>query len=220
MFRIARGWLPAVALGLLTAACSSGGDSGRIDPTTKGTVRPRLTTTVPATATSVIASPEATALEKLLSDRVPAGFRLTTFDVGDTGPSDLEKAIRDDGRDDAREMLTRARFVAGFQHLWVNDDGAEVIQFLYQFGDEQGAIAYADRSRAELEAQLAAASPQPFDAGVPGATALSAQNEDRAAAVVLFAKGPYFVQLVSSGAAGDDVVSPLTPLAQDQYARL
>jgi hypothetical protein len=130
-------------------------------------------------------------LGALMPTTVPSGFTLQPDDVGDTGPSDLEKAVRDDGDAGARVVLTHAGFVRGFQRLWAASDSEdENILFLYQFRDTAGAREYLDRSRAMLgsggqPAPVAFAVPQiptAFGFGQhdrTGSTAVSTSSADR-----------------------------------------
>src|ERR671924_63589 len=97
--------LAAVTLG----GCSNG-DTGK--STAGGEVDP-ATTEVQVKPAKTMAE-----LAKALEIAVPEGYILQPDQVGDTGPSDLEKAVRDDGEDDAREVLTRTRFVRGYQRMW------------------------------------------------------------------------------------------------------
>ena len=207
-----------VVIPLSLVACSDGGGDTSSSATTSPTSSPSSITTSPAAVTTVAEQP-AVDLEALLSRRVPSGFRLTSFDEGDTGPSDLEKAVRDDELPDAREVLTRAGFVAGFQHLWVNSSDDEIILFLYLFRDNAGAVQYRDRTLADIRTGLTA-DVSAFDAGVPDSAAFEGSDEETAGAVVLFVKGPYVMQIVSSAKQGEDVVARITPLAKEQYSRL
>jgi hypothetical protein len=197
---------------VVIASCSSGGGkspsskatgaTGRAGPTAYSSAGPDLGTLMP--------------------DAVPSGFALQPDRVGDTGPSDLAKAVRDDGGSDARAVLTHAGFRRGFQRLWVKqgaDD--ENILFLYQFGDAAGASEYDQRSRGRLTEQTKGPQLTPFDvAGIPGATGVRGADQTGSAAIVLFAKDVYVVQAVANGAPGLDESAAATALAQAQYARL
>ena len=70
-------------------------------------------------------------MAKLLITSVPSGYAQQPDSVGDTGPSDLAKAIRDDGSPDARAVLTQDGFVVGYQRLWRTADKREIIVFLF-----------------------------------------------------------------------------------------
>ena len=60
------------------------------------------------------------ALEALVISSVPVGFVAQPDAVGDTGPSDLAKAARDDGQPDALQALRAEGFVRGYQRLWLD----------------------------------------------------------------------------------------------------
>jgi hypothetical protein len=92
-----------------------------------------------------VGSGNADDLESLMPEP-PDGFRQESDDVGDTGPSDFAKAARDDGTDEAAEILTDAGFLAGYQRLWSNNPDEELILFVYEFCDDAGAQRYLDAS--------------------------------------------------------------------------
>src|SRR5688500_10442983 len=106
-------------------------------------------------------------LEEALDLAVPDGFVRQPDSVGDTGPSDLEKAIRDDGGDDARDILTKSRFVRGYQRMWTRT-GDEIVSYVYQFADAAGAIEYTNRLNADSLAPTEGVSISPF--GMPDIT--------------------------------------------------
>lgn len=168
-------------------------------------------------AGSGTSSPAADALEGRLLREVPAGYERQPDSVGDTGPSDLEKAIRDDTGPDAREVLTNARFLAGYQRLWAKGDDANIIDFLYEFEAPEGAAAYMERTVSGIsEADGDAAA---FEVpGVPGARGLRASSDEGAGAVVVFTRGRYLAQIVVAGP--DAVTSLPADLARQQYAAL
>src|SRR5438132_12335493 len=93
----------AVALVLpAIASCSSGGSSAK-----------QSAASIPATATTAAGANAAARLATLLIADLPAGYIQQPDTVGDTGPSDLAKAARDDGKPDAAGALTADRFLAG-----------------------------------------------------------------------------------------------------------
>ena len=153
---------------------------------------------------------------------VPSGFVLQPDSVGDTGPSDLEKAIRDDGAADARAVLTHAGFRRGFQRLWVaqgSDD--ENILFLYQFRDGVGAREYLARSHTTLTTDPKRPSPVPFDVpGIPGAFGLRVQDSTGSSAFIDFTVSSYVAQAVVNGNPGADQSQAAITLAMVQYTRL
>ena len=150
--------------------------------------------------------------------RVPSGFILQSDNVGDTGPSDLAKAVRDDGSADARQVLVHAGFVRGFQRLWVKSGGNdENILFLYEFAAPSGANEYLQYSRRSQ----AGAKVQPFAvASIPAAYGLKAADKTGSTAAILFARGRYVAQAVANGQARSDQTGVVATLAGAQYTRL
>jgi len=90
-------------------------------------------------------------LESATVEDVPDGFERQPDDAGDTGPSDQAKAITDDGEDGAEEAL--AEFRRGYQWLWEDADGNQLISFVYEFCDESGAMGYMDRGKELTESE-------------------------------------------------------------------
>ncbi|HYH49294.1 MAG TPA: hypothetical protein VEG38_07075, partial [Acidimicrobiia bacterium] len=120
-----------VGLGILLAGgVACGGDNGDGKPV-EAAAKIVTTTTAAAPATTTSTAPALAAnfddLSRLLLTTVPAEYKIQPNDVGDTGPSDLEKAVRDDGGDDARAVLTRNGFVRGYQRYWSKSDDEEVV---------------------------------------------------------------------------------------------
>lgn len=187
---------------------------GTLDSTS--TTVPLLTLTGPAP--TVVASPAAVTLESKLLKNVPAGYKQEADDVADTGPSDLEKAVRDDGSPDARDALTKAGFVAGYQRLWTKPE-ADIIVFLYQFNDPAGAASFNTRITTGLGDSGEGTTATPFAVnGVPGAQAFAITSPGGKAAVVGFTRGVYVVQVLMHG---NDATPPIAgDLAQAQYDNL
>ena len=195
---------------LALVACGGDDDKG-----TTAQRREVPTTIATSTTTKAPTAVDAASLEQFLIADVPAGFVRQADDVGDTGPSDLEKAIRDDGEDDARAVLTKAGFLAGYQRLWVNAADDELIVFLYQFKDGAGAGSYQDRTLAGAEDATA------FNvAGVPSAKGLQHVDSELASTAVFYTKGPYLVQIISNASAPAGQTDVVTRLAAAQYQRL
>ncbi|MCU1376165.1 MAG: hypothetical protein JWO68_3451 [Actinomycetia bacterium] len=155
---------------------------------------------------------------RLISD-VPAGWEQQPDDVGDTGPSDLEKAVRDDGQDDARQVLTADGFVAGYQRLWAKGEDGQIIDFLYQYDTAEGA-AHQNARMAQLNSQPeAGVTEEPFAVpGIPGATGSHLSGPDGSAAFVMFTRDGYAVQLRVNGPEATPEL--LTSLARQQYEKL
>jgi negative regulator of genetic competence, sporulation and motility len=174
-------------LATLTLAACSGDGKGRA--TAEGQVDNRTAAeTQPA---SVAKSMEE--LAKKLKISVPDGYMLQPDEVGDTGPSDLEKAVRDDGEDDARDVLTRTRFVRGYQRQWSRSEDDEIVSYVYQFADHAGAVEYTNRLTAD---------------------------PNFATSSVTFVKGPYSVQVVVNGSTPTGLETLVSALAEEQYSRL
>ncbi len=81
------------------------------------------------------------------------GFTQQADDVGDTGPSDLAKAILDDGEPDAERVLNETGFRAGYQRLWEDGAGDEVLVVVSEFCNEDGAERYGNRPIEVLDAR-------------------------------------------------------------------
>jgi hypothetical protein len=125
----------AVAAALVLTGCSSSSSSGgpSFPPQPTESASP-LVTSVPVSFAD---------LQALIVADVPAGFVEQPDSVGDTGPSDLAKATRDDhGAPHPRRELTRTRFVRGYQRLWLGPQSTQLIVFIYQFSKPAGAVKY------------------------------------------------------------------------------
>ena len=140
------GILLVVALVVMTGACSDDSGTSAADETTTT----ESSTTTDKSAACAADDADATELEALITDDVPTGFEQQPDAVGDTGPSDLAKAIRDDGNDDAEQVLTDLRFRRGYQRLWQTEDGDQLIVFLYEFCDPADAAKYLQRFQADF----------------------------------------------------------------------
>ena len=153
----------------------------------------------------------------LIAD-VPPGYRLAAEGLGDAGPIDLEKAIREDGDPDAREALTEAGFDTGYQRVWVNDQEDEIVDYLYRFRDDDGAQRYSARLS---EGSTAEDGFTEFPVeGIPGAKGFAGELETGSSAIVLFSKGVYAVQVVVNGREPGGQQGLVSRLAADQYLRL
>ena len=160
-------------------------------------------TTAPHSSSSSASSCEADdadpgELESLIIDDVPEGFTPEPDSVGDTGPSDLAKAVRDDGSDDAEDTLTELRFRRGYQRLWTNDAEDELIVFLYEFCDAAGAREYADRSVDEYFG--VDPSFESFEvSGIEGARGFASEEEGEGYIAILVGRGTFDIQIVAYG---------------------
>lgn len=162
-------------------------------------------------------SPETDALVPRLLAELPPGYEQQPDSVGDTGPSDLEKAVRDDGKPDAREVLDANGFVAGYQRLWTKDEDGTIIDFVYRFSGPDGAVHYRDRTLDSFtEESDTTELPLP---DVPGAVGIRVTEDDEQTAVVFVTRGGFLGQVV---VIGPDAATDAVPvaLARQQYERL
>jgi hypothetical protein len=203
----------AVVMALAASSCSGGKGQGTVTPRSVPTTAAASTTT---STTALTGAAAAAALEQLLIVDVPAGFTRQADDVGDTGPSDLAKAVRDDGDPGAQQALTAAGFVAGYQRLWLNAAQDQLIVFLYQFRDATGASSYNQRS----VAGVSSGATNFTVSGVPGAQGYQHVASVGAASTVFFTKGSYGVQVVMNAKTTKGQVEAIGPLAQAQFERL
>jgi hypothetical protein len=178
------------------------------------TTRPHRTTTT----LDPVAAQAAAKLEPKLIKTVPAGYTQEDDSVGDTGPSDLAKAVRDDGSDDAREVLTREGFVAGYQRYWTKGDD-EIIDFIYQFATATGANDYLQRSVQSFGMSDEETTSTAFAVpNIPGAKGFTLKTPDGDSTVVVFARGTYLGQVIVNGA--DATPATVQALAKQQYDNL
>ena len=166
------------------------------------------------------ASPETEALVPRLLTEVPAGYEQQPDNVGDTGPSDFEKAVRDDGSPDARQVLEADGFVAGYQRLWTKDEEGTIIDFVYRFSAPSGAEHYRDRTLASFREEIEGAEVTELSVpDVPGARGVRVIEDDEHTAVVFVTRNGILGQVVIIG---PDAATDTVPvaLARQQYERL
>jgi hypothetical protein len=166
------------------------------------------------------ASPETEALVPRLLTEVPAGYEQQPDNVGDTGPSDFEKAVRDDGSPDAREVLEADGFVAGYQRLWTKDEEGTIIDFVYRFSAPSGAEHYRDRTLASFREETEGAEVRELTVpDVPGARGVHIVEDDEHTAVVFVTRDGILGQVV---VIGPDAATDTVPaaLGRQQYERL
>ena len=206
-------WAALAAVATITlAACSGGGEKSAAD--------------------GVVGDPNSGAgsakvarnfqdLSKTLDLAVPEGYLLQPDNIGDTGPTDLEKAVRDDGGDDARGVLTRTRFVRGYQRMWTSPPDDEIASYVYQFADEAGATEYTQRLVADASAPMPDVTIGTFTVpAIAGATGVIASDPAFGSSSVLFVKGPYSVQVIVTAKTPAGLESLVTAVAEEQYSRL
>ncbi len=167
------------------------------------------------TSTTVAVSSEAAALETILLKDLPDGYIQEPDDVGDTGPSDLAKAVRDDGNNDAEAVLTTNGFVAAYQRLWTKGDGA-VVAFVTEFKTPAGAQAYRKRLVAAASETDDTTTVTEFAVtGIPGAMGYAGHSAGSDSVVVVFSRGTYAVQIVVNGLDANPTLA--NSLATQQY---
>ncbi|MCA1845926.1 MAG: hypothetical protein LC792_22600, partial [Actinobacteria bacterium] len=166
------------------AACNGGGES---KSTANGKVDPDGTTVAQSYDD----------LSKALNLSVPDGYMLQPDSVGDTGPSDLDKAVADDGEADSRDVLTRTHFVRGYQRMWARSEDDQIISYVYQFADHGGAVDFTNRLTADAGAGSPGVNTSTFTVpAIDGAVGLNGSDASSATSSVTFVKGPYSVQMV------------------------
>ena len=208
-------WAAFAVLATLTLGACTGGGKGK--STAEGQVD-TPSTEAQSTTTAVKSMEE---LAEALEISVPDGYMLQPDEVGDTGPSDLEKAVRDDGEDDAREVLTRTRFVRGYQRMWSRSEDDEIIAYVYQFADHAGAVDYTNRLTADAGAESDGMSIDKFSvASINGSVGVNGSDPSFATSTVMFVKGPYSVQMVVNSSSPTGLQTLATALAEEQYSRL
>jgi hypothetical protein len=208
-------WAALAVLAALTLAGCTGGGKG------KSTAEGEVDNQPKAEAQSSTAAKSMGELSKALQISVPDGYMLQPDEMGDTGPSDLEKAVRDDGEDDARDVLTRTRFVRGYQRMWSRSEDDEIIAYVYQFADHAGAVEYTNRLTTDAGAQTDGVTIDKFTVpSIDGSIGVNGSDPTFATSSVSFVKGPYSVQMVVNGSSPTGLQSLVTALAEEQYSRL
>lgn len=142
-------------------------------------------------------------------------------DRDDAGPWDLAKAVREDGRADVQQVLTRDGFVAAFQRRWIDASGmGRVFVTVYRFRDAAGARAYAQRAisgartvRAALRGAVADF-PVP---GVPGGVGLGSTSPAGASAVAVFTRDTYMVHVLVNAPAPAGETAVAQEVATREY---
>jgi hypothetical protein len=173
----------------------------------------------PADGECAVDDLEAEALEEQMITDVE-GFELQEDDVADTGPSDLDKAIGDDGLEDAEEALTDAGFRRGYQRLWSSEDEGDLLLVVMEFCDSEGASTYAARGPEAVEAQgleLTAFDPE------GGGEGFFVENQGVLAVFVSQIAGSTFVQSIhyaTEESDQDEVQARAAKVVVDQVARL
>jgi len=130
----------------------------------------------------------------------------------------LAGVLSDDGGSDARPVLVFDQFVAGYQRMWTNG-GNQIIEFVYEFGTPNGAVAYGQRQFAAEDVAPSGDQVGPFAVpGIPGARGLMISGNDGPVDLVLFTRAGFLVEIVMNGT--DATEQAATALATAQYGRL
>ena len=223
----------ALLLGPLAAGCTR---STSVSGAPPSTTAPAAPSTTAATSVSTLVPPDqlhhvtpsaaTDAVAAKLIDQIP-GFKLQPDNVGDTGPSDLAKAADDDGSTNARQTLTQAGFVAGYQRLFTNDSGDTMFALaLYEFSSSTGAADYASSTITQMKANppddsQSTTGPEPIK-GIPQSAEFSAKDgKGNTAWFEIFSKGKYFVSVQVSTSDNAAQPSPsAAEVAAEQAKRL
>jgi hypothetical protein len=215
--------VPAFLLvALVGAACSSGGASSGESSTTTSTAVGGTTISSSSSSSSTTTIPSGYAtLASLLLTNVPRGLTLQPDKIADTGATNIDKAIQDAVAPNAAQVLRGAGFTAGYQRSWASADLAQHdVIFLYQFASAAGAARYATDRVSELEAANAALTIGRFAVLIAGAVGLHSESPDSSFGVVVFSKGVYAVEALSTDASKNDQSLAAAALAGAQNQRL
>jgi len=209
--RCALGLAALVVILSAMTACSSDNDAATNTP---GSSAP----TVPGAGTGL----DAARLEALLITDVPGGYTVLADDVGDTGPSDLAKAIKDDGAADAEQQLAAEGFVAGYQRAWSNSSDDRLLIDLYEYREASGAAAWYARY---LVSARKAQPPGTIDLTVsfPGSdqgAGFSGTAQGTTFVPLVAQVGTFVVRVTSYGSEEVDHQALATPIMDDQISRV
>ena len=215
-FSILPRWATFAVLATLPLAACSGG-AVKEKSTAEGQVE--TSTTVKPPKVKVVKNIDE--LAKAISISAPEGYILQPDQVGDTGPSDIVKASRDDGGDDAQEFLARTGFLRGYQRMWSRSESDDFIIYLYQFATPAGAAEYTNRVTADATTPAPDVTLGQFPVTeISGAVGVNATAKAFANSSVTFVKGPYSVQVIVNSTTPVGLQSLATALAEEQYSRL
>jgi hypothetical protein len=204
----------AVFATLPLAACSGAAQK-------KSTAEGQVETSTTVKAPTVKVAKTFEDLAKALNISAPEGYLLQPDQVGDTGPSDIVKASRDDGGNDAQDFLTRTGFLRGYQRMWSRSDSDDFVIYLYQFGNQAGAVEYTNRLKTDATTPTSGVTVGQFLVpGINGAVGVNASGPDFTNSSVTFVKGPYSVQIVVNGSKPTGLQPLAAALAEEQYSRL
>jgi len=179
------------------------------------------TTTTPAAVARAAPRSPAELAARIVS-KTPIGFVRQADEVGDTGPSDLAKAIRDGESDNGGKDLRAEGYVRGYQRLWIGPSHAQIIVFVNQFGSHTGARRNFARVRKGFDTKPPPGIHKFTVSFLPASQVIAAAGTDKgdSAAIIDFTSGVFVVQVVSNGPALPGLQARSIAIAEDQYRRL
>ena len=174
------------------------------------------------TAVARVAPRTAAELEARIVSKAPAGFVRQADDVGDTGPSDLAKAIRDNESSNGGKDLRSEGFVRGYQRLWIGPGHAQVIVFVNQFKSRAGARRNCARITTGFDTKPPRGTHKFAVPFLPPGQAVAAAGADEtdSAAFILFTSGVFVVEIVCNGPTLSGLQARALAVAENQYRRL
>ena len=143
-------------------------------------------------------------------------------DAYDTGPSDLAKAIKDDGEPNAGKILRAEKFVRGYQRIWIGPEHAQIIVFVYQFESKAGARRDYARTTRDFDTKPPAGVHKFVMPGLSRDQAVGVAGSEKgaAAAVVYFTTAAFNVQINCNGPRLEGLRAQAIAIAKDQLRRL
>jgi hypothetical protein len=181
------------------------------------------TSTTTTTTTTKSGAPGSFAeLEARIITNVPSGFARQPDAKYDTGPSDLAKAVRDDGSKGAEKALTEEGFVGGYQRLWLGPAKAQIIVFIDQFRSAAGARADYRRGVGSYYTRPPKGTQRFTVPGFPSSRAIgiAGAEKDGAVAVAYFTTGVFNVEMDCNGPTLAGLEKRVNAVAADQAKRL
>jgi hypothetical protein len=180
------------------------------------------TTTTKPTAVARAAPASDAELEARIVTKVPSDFVEQPPEAFDTGPSDLAKAIKDDGAPNAAKVLRAERFVRGYQRIWIGPSHAQIIVFVYQFASRVGARQDFARSMRDYDSKPPPGAHKFVMPGLPATQAFGVAGsfKDSAAALVFFTTGVFDVQINCNAPTSAGLQARAIAIAKVQLRRL
>ena len=165
--------------------------------------------------TTVVVPLDPAGLEALIVDEAPAGFAVAADEVGGTGATDLEEAAADAGDPGAAAALAEARFVRGWQRLWLAGED-ELVVIVYEFATPAGAQDFFARTTGPVGGGDGV-----FEVpGMADAVGVTGTGEGLEVTAVIATTGPYLVQVIGDGPEPGPSRGTVVALAAAQLDRL